>query len=302
MKTKNFWFGILVMVLVFGMAIVGCGNDDSTNDSSQVKYEGKDVTGNTYILTIIKKTERAAYIPAKGDSFLLIIKITEQPDKKSSGIIEDISDDGTFTLQPSVEGSGTFSVVISSQKISSVTGDIAIEGGDVITPRSFGNIYLRANRWDHRPGTDMYGENWSSGMSIKLSDFYPTTDIKSGSKIKISGTVDKELGNFSIELQRVLINSPWSWIGSNRDPYTKIIAGSFDNTIDIFIDDPDVLTNEELGEVIVHLANQLNNIYDNQYIFNYGNIPDDIPNGTIMATISNFKISLVDEDDSNNNN
>ena len=38
MANKKTWLGILVMVLVFGMTVVGCGDDDSTSGGSP--YDG----------------------------------------------------------------------------------------------------------------------------------------------------------------------------------------------------------------------------------------------------------------------
>jgi hypothetical protein len=298
MANKKFWPGILVMALVFGMTVVGCGGDSANNTSggsNPLKYEGKDVSGNTYILTVTEKAGRAAYTPSEGDSYVLIIKITGQQDKTSSGTIKSIGSDGTFTLQPSIEGSVTFSITISGTEISSVTGDITVEKGETIKPRSFGKIYLRVNRWDDKDN-GFSGEYWSTGTSIKLSDFY-SKSIKIGDKIKISGTVDKDIGHFYIEFFRVGKN--WNWIGSSsRSPYPEIKSGPFDKTFDMIVSvsNTNLLNNEELGEFIVDLSNVISYTSLEYPTMNlYGKIPENIPQGTIIATISNFNISCVSE-------
>jgi len=288
-NSGKLWLGILALALVFGMTVVGC-DDDSTNDPQTVQYEGKDVSGNTYILSVTEKESRAAaaYIPAAGDSFVLIIKITGQPDKKSSGTIKSISADGTFNLQPSIEGSATFSIVISDGKISSVTGDIAVEGDEVITPRSFGTIYLRARRHTNEGGN---GEDWTSGLDIKLSDFFTgTLKADTNYKVKISGIVDKQLEHFTIQFTRIF-NNGWEWIGATNN---IDISGTIDNLYNLRIDNKDNLVKND-GEIIVSLTNTIRWSPNNGSEENYGSIPEDIPNGTIMATISNFNISLVEE-------
>jgi len=296
-RNKNFWLGILVMALVFGMTIVGCGKDDSTNGNvpQTVNYEGKDVTGNTYILTINEKADRAVYVPTAGDIYILIIKIIGQLDKKSSGTVKGVSADGTFTLQPSVEGSDTFKIVISAEKISSVEGDIAIDEGGTITPRSFGTIYLRANRYTFNGQT---GEQWSTSP-ILLSDFFTGT-LKAGNKIRISGLVDKKLEHSKIDIMRILSNREWEWIGcapGSTASQLVEISGSFDNSYAIRIDSNDVL-NKDDGEIIVMLSNNLwqeSQTANFPDVYHFSTIPEDIPNGTIMATISNFSISLVEK-------
>ena len=288
-RNNNFWFGILVMVLVFGMTVVGCESDNPTNDPQTVNYEGTDVSGNTYILTVTEKAGRTAYTPVAGDSYVLIIKITGQSDKKSNGTVKSVSVDGTFSLQPSVEGSVIFSIVISGAKISSIVGDIAVDGGEVIIPRSFNTIYLRARRFTNYLGR---GEDWTSGVDIKLSDFFTgTLKPNTNYKVKINGTVDKKLEHLQIQFMRIWNNGDWKWIGSTDQ---ISISGTINNSYNVRIDDKDVLV-ENGGEIIVSLTNVflwIPNVGPEQ---NYGSIPENIPNGTIMAAISNFSISLIEE-------
>jgi hypothetical protein len=288
MTNKKFLWGILALALMFGMTVVGCG-EDSTDNSQTVSYEGSDISGNTYILTVTEKTGRAAYTPVQGDSYVLTIKKAGQPDKISRGTVMQISADGTFTLQPLVEGSDTFSVVISGAKISSVKGDIAIDGGEVITARSFGTIYLRANRYTFQGGS---GEQWSTGP-ILLSDFFTGT-LKTDDKIRISGLVDKKLEHAKIDVMRILSNREWEWIGSTSLGLFEI-TGSFNNSYSVRIDDNDVLIKDD-GEIIVQLTNEI--WYKNSSGVierNFGTIPKNIPDGTIMATIRNFSMTITEE-------
>ena len=290
MTKKIILTAILAIALVLGMTVVGC-DDGSTDDNvpQTAQYEGKDAVGNTYILTITEKAGKAAYTPAAGDSYVLIIKMSGQPDKKSSGTITIVSADGTFTLQPSVEGAVTFSITISDKKISSVVWTIAVEKGETVTPRSFDTIYLRARRHTNDGGK---GEDWTSGRDIKLSDFFTDTlKTDTNYKVKISGTVDKKLEHLEIQFMRIWDNGNWKWIGATNQ---ISISGTIDNSYNVRIDDKDALV-ENSGEIIVSLTNIISWISTNGGEVNYGSIPEDIPNGTVMAAISNFKISLVEE-------
>jgi len=305
MVSKKFWLGILVMVLVFGMTVVGCGNDDSTNGNvpQTVKYEGSDLSGNTYVLTVTEKADRAAYTPAGGDSYVLTIKKTGQPDKISRGTVNKTSADGTFTLQPSVEGSATFRIVISSEKISSVTGDIAVDGGETITARSFSTIYLRANRWDNRPDNEWYGEQWGSSRSILLSDFSNIRFNNNASyTIHINGIVDTKLDHLKIQFGGVLKDgrADWSFGNTSSIEFKSVEAGSFSYNITvntIGANETSNISASDYVEFVVQLCNEMSLLSDENptWGYNYGKIPENIPNGTIMATIRNFSISLIEE-------
>jgi len=288
MVNKKFWLGILAIVLVFGMTVVGCDGNNPTNDPQTVDYEGKDVSGNTYVLTVTKKADRAAYTPVEGDSYVLIIKITGQSEKKSNGIVKIVSTDGTFTLQPSVKDSATFSIVISNGKISSIVGAIAVDGGETITPRSFSTIYLRARRHSNDGGE---GEDWTSGRDIILSDFFTST-LKANTKykVKISGTVDKEIEHFQIQFMRVWNNGDWKWIGGTNQ---ISVSGAINDSYDVRIDDQTVWLQND-GEISVSLSNMIRWTPVNGQEQNYGSIPENIPDGTIMATVSNLSISLIE--------
>jgi hypothetical protein len=139
MTNKKILVGMLALMLSFGMVVIGCGGGSigPVNLPQTVQYEGIDTAGNAYILTITENIARATYVAAAGDSYELIIRMANGTEKISRGTVTAISVDGTFTLQPSVGGSTTFSVTVSVTGISSITGTIAVEGGGIVTPHSF---------------------------------------------------------------------------------------------------------------------------------------------------------------------
>jgi hypothetical protein len=47
MEKKNFWLGILVIVLVFGMTVVGCDNSSSSGTNSTSNSESVQVTASS---------------------------------------------------------------------------------------------------------------------------------------------------------------------------------------------------------------------------------------------------------------
>jgi hypothetical protein len=66
MAKKNFWLGILVLALVFGMTVVGC-DDGSTNDNGGI-------TEGTFVLTDIPATYNGkyAYFEAQNSSVYIV--------------------------------------------------------------------------------------------------------------------------------------------------------------------------------------------------------------------------------------
>ena len=294
MINRKLWLGMLVMVLVFGMSVVGC-DDDSDDDSTQtVKYEGIDAAGNTYVLTVTKNANRAVYIPEAGDSYTLTITLADGTKKTSTGTVKEIATDGTFTLQPSVEGSDVFSVVINDEGISSVVGTVTVEDGESITPRTFDTIFLRAYRWTAVDGITT-GENWGSGPSIYLSDFFDGTFIKSVPlKLQIKGTIDTELIQLMSELHYYRDGKFGGYLGNGTGG--QVDLGNFEKTISVNLSND--IDQDKKHEIIVQLTNELWGIYlptGVYYTNNNVTIPEDIPNGTIMATIRNFSIEVTDD-------
>jgi len=166
-------------------------------------------------------------------------------------------------------------------------------------------VYLRAVRWANGEVNE-HGENYNSMDSIKWADIYPAgidkfmpVGDKETREIKISGTVDKELKYGKIIFQYVA-NEPDSngithyYIGGSH--YQKIGQGDFLEkfTVRRSLDKP--ISELPPGKVIIEITNELSNIHDDhpELSFDFGErIPDDIPDGTIMATIRNLRIEPV---------
>lgn len=124
---KRFLPGVLVCLLAFGFVFVTCDNGSDGGDPNTVKYESKDTAGNTYTLTITKGP-RAAYTPAVGDIYVLIIKMIASQ-LTSKGTISALGANGVLTLQPNYDDSSTFEVTINGGKMTAIDGTIALEGG-----------------------------------------------------------------------------------------------------------------------------------------------------------------------------
>jgi len=128
MKKNNLWMGILALTLVFGMTAVGCDNG-STDNTQSVTYKSAGSDGSTYILTVTKNTAR--YAAKEGDSYVLTIKMTGQPDKVSKGTVSEIGADGALTLQPNNSGSETFTVTVTgSGQMTEIRGTITVGDGE----------------------------------------------------------------------------------------------------------------------------------------------------------------------------
>jgi len=133
MAKKIVLTAILAIALVWGMTVVGCGGGGDgpvpiIPVPQMVSYQSADTAGYTYILVITVNGSTAA----AGDSYVLTIKGTGQPDKVSRGIISAIGTEGTLTLKPNTSGSGTFSVTINNGQMTAINGTIAIEGGEPV--------------------------------------------------------------------------------------------------------------------------------------------------------------------------
>ena len=148
-------------------------------------------------------------------------------------------------------------------------------------------IYLRANRWGN---SDRGGEQWSSYDQVKFSDF-TTVQPKQNDilKFKISGVSDKELKYVDIALFNH--NDDWSdttWIGSSDQVN---LSRTFNDYIIVINISNDPKPNDVIYVQIIYTLWEKD---FGEYIHNNGEtLPADVENTvTIMATISNFSISL----------
>ena len=123
MKKKLIISAMLALILV----LTGCSDPADSGGGAQpssASYEYAK-SGTTYKLTITQNLAKAAYAPAAGDTYvLLIIKGAET--KTSKGVVESILD-GVFKLKPE-NSATTFSVKISAGTITQITGNITIVG------------------------------------------------------------------------------------------------------------------------------------------------------------------------------
>ena len=117
MEKKLFGIGILVLVLVIGMMLVGCDNENN-NQPQSVIFTGT-ANGVMYTLKITQNSEsRSVYSPTAGDIYELTIG-----SKKSNGSVV-LFTGGIFTLRSSVAQTITFTVTVSGSSISNISGTI----------------------------------------------------------------------------------------------------------------------------------------------------------------------------------
>ena len=190
---------------------------------------------------------------------------------------------------------------------------LTLENGTTFIARTFNTVYLRAQRWtykDPQTGANQYGENYASKKSVRLRDIYNgTLDELIGSEgeiitVKISGTVDIELKNLTIDFQYLPNdNSGGICVGgaiADENNWTpsryKIGPGAFSKDFFLVKKGMDMEKFPE-GEVILEFCEALSWQTDDKDAawggFVDGAIPSHIPDGTIMATIRNLRIELV---------
>jgi hypothetical protein len=110
MVNKKFWLGILVMVLVFGMTVVGCGSDDGDSSSTgggftltdiPAEYNGKYAflyaeNQSVYIMgcqSVNMSTETAALVQISNGKVSIPMWILNE----SNGSVSKYSGNDTFT-------------------------------------------------------------------------------------------------------------------------------------------------------------------------------------------------------------
>jgi hypothetical protein len=117
---------ILVLALVFGLTLAACDNNTTNGEEREpVTYSGTS-GGATYTLTISPPGSRAVLA---GDDYELTITQTGGT-KRSTGKVKSVSQN-TFTLQPAVGGSSSFTVTADGEGITGITGDITLEDGTI---------------------------------------------------------------------------------------------------------------------------------------------------------------------------
>jgi len=170
---------------------------------------------------------------------------------------------------------------------------------------TFAELALYASSWgENRAGSHVdYAEQWETRQQIKLSHFFSSYKPKQGDVLsfKISGVSDKALKYIRIQLGECL-GEDWSTyrgLGASRKENYDIEVVSLTSSpntafTDILINVPiDYSTNPNAAIY----ANLVNLLWEKsplgKYLFNSGEtLPVGYQRNDVMATISNFKISL----------
>jgi hypothetical protein len=170
-------------------------------------------------------------------------------------------------------------------------------GGNQPEVATYKSIDLVSASWSNEGGS---GERWSSGVSVKLSDF-TTVKPKDGDvlQFKMSGKPDKKLENFRISLFQMVDNdwNTYTWYGDS----SSLVA--FEKNFNDFL----------VIEITVYGTPNPNRTFyidllnvtwqkDPNGEYTVGNdsserFPQNTPDGTVMATISDFSISLLNDED-----
>jgi hypothetical protein len=274
------------------------------------QYTKKDVLGNSYSISVGSNVPRAsiasryARATAKDDRVKLSVTGRNGKTRNISGKVKNISTDGTITIE--TDKGDEFTAVVDGNSLDSIASEgaeITFDDNSKLVPRTFDNIFLRADRWDTG---NQRGEQYGSGLSVLVKDF-PTnvSKFEKGApngryEIKVSGTLDKALSHAQVEVHGLNENDKWIFLAQNYEQIS-ISAGSFNTTIKLDVDDDPDNTGKSYNlmdykEVILQFVERVNYFNDNHADWNqnYGTIPAEIPDGQIVATISNFKISLID--------
>jgi len=317
MKNYKVLLAVLAITLVFGMTVVGC-NNGSTNDSQEpTAYKGIDLAGNEYTLTIQGSSSKAIRAGQSGngfkvgESYTLKTKTKDGKNGTSSGTITEILNN-KLTLTPS--NGSEFDVVINDDVISSIVGNVTLSDGTVFIVRTFDKIYMTVGRWRNGGYHNEDGDNYAAG-DIKLKDIYEgdlsgivSNEHEKVLTLRLSGTIDTKLSNVRIRLYYTSYNdTKWAddgsnsqWLGGGQmiddQPYdfVEIGPGEFSKDFKIQTIKKDINTFPE-GEVNLYLEH-LVYVRDPEFpVLDLGDkpIPDNIPNGTIMATIRNLKVTTI---------
>jgi len=223
------------------------------------------------------------------------------PEKPKQNIVTLLLSAGIFLLAVSLT---LIIIFVIKPYISSINQEIISKSnalkGVIYTSPVYEKINLRATRWIGLYG---FGEDYGTSKSIKLADFY-TGDIRNFlkpnqqySQLRLSGEVDIELKNMEIIVNYVTRDNKWLHVGGSDHVFVPIGPGRFSEIIKIFYNDHNDWLSDELppGEFIIGINEVIyryNSIYS-PHNFDFGRIPEQIPDGRTMAVITNLKIEII---------
>jgi DNA-binding CsgD family transcriptional regulator len=189
-------------------------------------------------------------------------------------------------------------------------GEAMLSDKKAFIARTFDTVYLRADRWVDGLNKNHFGESYHSWSRIKLADFYSSgidnfLPVGTRRKLRISGTVDVKLHNVKIDIQhryKDLSKDVISWLGgTNLENTITIGPGAFSeeieidrtgNTYDVSTLPPGDIEFQLLDILLDGMLDDSGNTAI--WYFDTGRrIPNNIPKGTVMATINNLKIEPV---------
>jgi hypothetical protein len=305
--------GIIALVTAIGLSFAGCDTGGGGTTPAPTGPAGPaplqktvytwDAGDDSYSLEITEASNsRAAYTPKSGDTYVLTITLKAGGTQKSSGAVA--VSNNTFTLTPTGT-STTFTITVTPTAtnvlVTGMSGTITLEGGETktvtetVTPvKIYETFTLKANIW-YYSDTDC-GESWYA--SIPLSDF--TDKIpKKGDKFtfKLSGTTDTEIKWFNTQMECI---KPYQYLGSahrkdqsGNDVWDTVNLSKNKPFEETFIVDIDNDIRPDATYIGVGMINSLWQITGDYQHDNGAKLPEGTEQGAVMATIRNFRISLI---------
>jgi len=304
MKNVFKLLGITALAAVIGLSFAGCAGEDSPEPATPQKMVYTwDAGDDSYELEITEASEgRAVYTPKTGDTYVLTITLNVGGTQKSSGIVTVSSSSGkesTLTLKPA-NSNTTFTVTVvataTNVLVESVDGEIVVEDGEkvtvsgpVIPVKVYETFVFWAEKWTPTEAFPCYNESWKTDP-FNLSDFTTHIPTKGDTlTFRFSGTTNKEMKGFEFQIVSWADSEPWRFIGSSKD---YKLSETFDQKFDVPIYGDPYSNTSGFGLYIVNYLWESG--LDGEIYFDTGDrLPEGAKDGDVMATVRNFRLSLV---------